>query len=200
MKTFRIILIMLMLCVSSSVLGQEVDKRLEEARSAYGAGNLEAARFALQQAMNEIDLAIGKEVLAVLPSRMGELGAVTADDQVSSAGMGFAGLFVSRNYKGTGDASVELQVIADSPLLAGVNTILALPFIGGDSNQKRIRVGGHRALLQRNESEGGQVSWDIQIPFGSSLMSLTFKGIREESAVTGMADTIPVDQVARLVQ
>jgi hypothetical protein len=200
MKTIRFFAVLMLLCISGASFAQDVDKRLDEARSAYGAGNLEAARFALQQAMNEIDIAIGNEVLSVLPSRMGEMAAVTDEDQVSSVGMGYAGLFVSRTYRRGEAASARLQVIADSPLLAGINTILALPFIAGDSNQKRIRVGGYRALLQRNEGSDGEVSWDVQIPFGSSLMSLEFKGIPEENAVTAMANTIPIEQVAKLVQ
>ncbi len=182
------------------VAAQDVDKRLDEAQSAYNAGNLEAARFALQQAMNEVDLAIGQEILKLLPSNMGNMGYKEADDQVGSASMGFAGLYVNRSYTSDENASVNVQVIADSPLLAGINTILALPLFGSDPNQKRIRVGNYRSLLQKSEGSDGQVSWDIQVPFGSSLLTLNYKGIPEENVVVEMANTLPVDQISRLVQ
>jgi hypothetical protein len=197
----KLLIFTMVLLAGFSIPGytQEVDKRLGEARAAYESGNLEAARFALQQALNDIDLAIGQEILAALPDRMGDMGPSEADDQVSSSGMGYVGLFVSRTYQNDGDASVRVQLMGDSPLLAGINTILALPLIAGDSNQKRIRVGGYRALLQKNEGEGGEISYDVQIPFGSSLMTLEFKGISDEGVVTSMAGTIPVDQVSRLI-
>ena len=199
MKKLVIFTVVLLAGFSIHGYTQEVDKRLGEARSAYESGNLEAARFALQQALNDVDLAIGQEILAALPDRMGDMGPMTADDQVSSAGMGYAGLFVSRTYQNDGGASVSVQLVADSPLLAGINTILALPLIASDSNQKRIRVGGYRALLQKNEGTGGEVSYDVQIPFGSSLMTLEFKGIGDEDAVTSMAGNVPLEKISRLI-
>lgn len=182
-------------------LAQDVNKHLDEARSAYGAGQLDAARFALQQAMNEVDLAIGKEILKVLPAKLGQMPFVESDDNVTFGAGGYAGLYLSRVYKASETSSVNLQIIGDSPLLAGINTILSLPLIGaGDPNQKRIRVGNYRALMQKSTNDEGAVSWDIQVPFGSSLMTLQYQGISEEKAVTDMANTIPVDQVARLLQ
>jgi hypothetical protein len=202
MKRLAIFLFVI-ICISTGrfSIAQDVNKHLDEARSAYGAGQLDAARFALQQAMNEVDLAIGKEILKVLPTRLGQSPAIEAEDNVTFATGGYAGLFLSRNYRTDGGSSVSLQIIGDSPMLAGINAILSLPLIGaGDPNQKRIRVGNYRALMQKSTSDEGAVSWNIQVPFGSSLMTLQYQGINEEKAVTDMANTIPVDQVARLLQ
>jgi hypothetical protein len=197
---FLLLIALLATGLTCFVAAQDVDKRLDEAQSAYNAGNLEAARFALQQAMNEVDLAIGREILKLMPSKMGNLGYKESDDQVGSASMGYAGLYVNRSYTSDENASVNVQVIADSPLLAGINTILSLPLFGNDPNQKRIRVGNYRSLLQKSEGSDGQVSWDIQVPFGSSLLTINYKGIPEENAVVEMANTLPVEQISRLVQ
>jgi hypothetical protein len=199
-KSLFVLLMILPAIGLFGVAAQEVDKRLDEAQSAYQSGNLEATRFALQQAMNEIDLAIGREILQLLPAKMGNMGFKESDDQVGSASMGFAGLYVNRSYTSDENTSVKVQLIADSPLLAGVNTILSLPILGLDPNQKRIRVGNYRSLLQKSEGSDGQVSWDIQVPFGSSLLTINYKGISEENAVVEMANTLPVDQISRLVQ
>jgi len=201
MKTIiRLVFAGIMLLMSSAIMAQTVEARLDEAQAAYRSGDLEGARFALQQAMNEVDLAIGREVLGILPDQLGNMPKVDAGDNVASASMGFAGLYVKRQYRSDGPASADLQILADSPLLAGINAILALPFITGDANQKRIRVANYRALMQRSEDSNGTVSWDIQVPFGSSLMTLQIKGIDNENDVVAMANTIPVDQVARLIQ
>lgn len=179
---------------------QDVEKNLNNARTAYAAGDLEAARFALQQAMFELDLTIGREILKLLPEQLGILSFNETDDEVGSANMGFAGLHLSRTYQNDENQSAQLQIIADSPLLAGVNAILALPVIGRDLNQKRIRVDGYRGLLEKSENAQGDVSWDMQIPFGNSLLTLNFQDIVEEDAVMDMANKIPIQQIARLIQ
>ncbi len=199
-KTLSLFLLASLAVSVVDIAAQGVDESLNEAQSAYKAGNLEVARFALQQAMNEVDLAIGREILQLLPPKMGEMPYKESDDQAGSASMGFAGLYVNRTYMADENASVKVQIIADSPLLASINTILALPLFGSDPNQKRIRVGNYRSLLQKSEGSDGQVSWDIQVPFGSSLLTLNYKGINDEQAVVNMANTLPVEQISRLVQ
>jgi hypothetical protein len=200
-KIYRVLSICMLVMIAWPAFSQNVESALDEAQTAYRSGNLEAARFALQQAMNEVDLAIGREVLALFPDQLGPMPKADTEDQVASASMGFAGLYVQRAYRSSdGGASAELQVLADSPLLAGINAILSLPSFVSDANQKRIRVANYRALLQRNEDSTGTISWDIQVPFGSSLMTLQVSGMEDENAVVTMANTIPVDQVARLIQ
>lgn len=200
-RTLFLFLMAIMILPVAGALAQEgVEATLEEARKAYRAGDLEAARFKLQQAMTEVDLAIAREVLALLPTQMGDMTYTDTDETVGSAALGFAGLYVSRTYLSDDESSASVQVIADSPLLAGLNTVLSLPIGAFDSNQKRIRIGGYRGLLQKQDDGNGKISWDVQIPFGSSLLSLSFKGISEEKAVMDMTNTIPIDRIARLVQ
>lgn len=199
MKTIIAIIFCSFLFIHAAT-SQEVEKNLSEARTSYGAGDLEATRFALQQAMYELDMAIGREILKQLPDRMGTLSFNESDDEVGSANMGFVGLHLSRTYENDERQSAQLQIIADSPLLAGINAILAMPVIGRDPNQKRIRVDGYRGLLQKSEDAQGDVSWDMQIPFGNSLLTVSFQGISEEDAVMDIANTIPIQQIARLIQ
>lgn len=191
---------MIFLLPAIVVFGQGAEANLKEARAAYGSGDLEAARFALQQAINEVDLVIGKEILKLLPAKLGELTFTEADDVLGAGNLGFAGLHLSRSYGKGEPQNVELSIIADSPLMAGINAILALPAFAADPNQKRVRIGGYRGLLQKSDSGAGEVNWDLQIPFGSSLLSMSFRGISDEKTVTDMAGTIPVDQIARMIQ
>jgi hypothetical protein len=191
---------MIFLLPAIVVFGQGAEANLKEARAAYGSGDLEAARFALQQAINEVDLVIGKEILKLLPAMLGELTYTETDDVLGAGNLGFAGLHLSRSYGKGQTQNVELSIIADSPLLAGINAILALPAFAADPNQKRVRIGGYRGLLQKSDSGAGEANWDLQIPFGSSLLSMSFRGISDEKTVTDMAGTIPVDQIARMIQ
>jgi hypothetical protein len=65
---------------------------------------------------------------------------------------------------------------------------------GADSNQKRIKVGTYKALLQINDAEDGTKYYDVQVPFGSSLLTFHCDGYSESDVVT-MANTIPVAKI-----
>jgi len=200
MKTISITIIIA--CLSMlGLTAQNVDGQLGEARKYYGAGDLQGARFALQQALSEIDIAISKEILKLLPQKMGDMPMIEASDEYNATAIGFAGIFINRSYGNKDDKHASIQLITDSPMLAGLNAILSMPLIGrGDPNQKRIRVGNYRGLMQRSTDETGVVSWDVQIPFGSSLLTFNSTGISDESTVTNMVNTIPMDAIAKFVQ
>jgi len=186
--------------VVTGLSAQDVNAQLNEAQSAYKSGELQNTRFALQQALNEIDRAIGAEIIKLLPEKMGNMAAVETEDNITATSMGFAGLFVSRSYTAADENKASIQIMSDAPFLAGVNALLALPAFASDPNQKRIRVGSYRALLQKNQDETGAISWDVQIPVSSTLISFSCSGIDNEKAVTDMANTIPVEQIAKFAQ
>lgn len=179
---------------------QDVNTQLGEAQSSYKSGDLQSTRFALQQAINEIDKAIGAEIMKILPASMGGMALVEASDNITATSSGFAGVFVSRSYGSDEASSASLQIISDSPLLAGVNALLALPMFVSDPSQKKIKVGNYRALLQKSEDENGIISWDVQIPVSATLITLHTTGIDNEKAVSDMASTIPVEQIAKFAQ
>ncbi len=62
---------------------QDVTASLDEALSSYKSDNLEDARFALQGALNGINQAIGKEILAILPDEMNGMSKVEEGDNVT---------------------------------------------------------------------------------------------------------------------
>ena len=184
--------------ISVSLSAQNFDSKISDAQSAYKSGDLDGARMALQDALNEVNMAIGKEVINLLPENMKDLSYNKQDDNVNGSGVGYSGLFVSRNYGETGTGkSASVTIIADSPLMAGINTILAMPAImtsGADSNQKRIKIGTYKALLQINDTDNGKKNYDVQVPFGSSLLTFHCDGYSEADAVS-MANTIPVSKI-----
>lgn len=180
-------------------MSQQATKNLAEAKAMYNSGNIHEARFCLQQALNDINIAIGNEILKIIPSKLGNMPAIEAEDNVAVTNFGIAALMISRNYMADSTLNASLQIIGDSPMLAGINTILTLPMFTSDPNQKRIRVGTYKALLQKN-TDGTQTTWDVQIPVGSTLITLNCKGEYDEKTVIAMANSIPIDQIARYLQ
>jgi len=191
-------LIILLLAFTVWTNAQEVQVQLDEALSSYRSEDLENARFALQEALNEINKAVGNEILKALPTDMNGMNRVEEADDVTGISMGFASLFVHRSYKDE-NRQASIDILADSPMLMGVNTILSMSaFMSSDDNQKRIKLSGYKALLTRNEDESGQVSYDIQVPLSTSLLTFECTGFSEESDVLEMANRIPVDRIAEL--
>src|SRR5438552_13668424 len=103
---------------TTAALSQNFTTDIATAKTAYSAGKLEDAHFALQQAMQEIDIIIGKEVLGLLPAKMDTLTANTKNDNVTS-NVGFMGSTIHRSY-GQND-EVDLSIIGNSPLITTLN-------------------------------------------------------------------------------
>jgi len=193
-------IIIIAIALASTLLSeaQDVQVRLDEALASYRSEDLENARFSLQEALNEINIAVGNEILSLLPLEMSGMNRVEVEDDITGVNMGFASLFVHRSYQDE-NREASIDIISDSPMLAGVNTILAMPgFLTSDDGQERIKVGGYKALLTKNEDETGLVSYDVQVPLSLSLITFECQGIVDKNEVLEMANSIPVAQIAKI--
>ncbi|HEU5145724.1 MAG TPA: hypothetical protein VFT90_03380 [Chryseosolibacter sp.] len=195
-------LIYLLIVLSLPVVGfsQDFDKNIATARSAYAAGDLEDARFAMQQMLNDLDMAIGREVLKMLPSKMGALSSNSANDNVT-ANTGLTGVIIHRDY-GSGEKVFNLDLMSNSPLVASINAILSIPFIGnsGDGTQKVIKIDGYKGMLQKSvDEETKKTDYTLQVPIGSTLLTFTAPDTNEAEMIK-MANTIPLSQITKLVQ
>ncbi len=201
MKKSIYITAMAIFCMlASNASAQDATAKLNEAEASYSSKDLENTRYALQQALTEINKAVGKDILDLLPKAISGLDVVAKEDNVSGAG-GFAGLFVNRTY-GQGEKTVKIEIISDSPMLAGLNAMLAMPMIMGNSdpNQKRMKISGYKAVLQKSTSDETNVSYTLQIPLNQALFTLHVKGIPAENDVISIANGLPLDQIAKLAQ
>jgi hypothetical protein len=184
---------------SFTVMAQSQDfkKDITTARTSYTANKLEDTHFALQQALSEIDMIIGREVLKLLPSKMDTATTNSKEDRVSS-NVGFAGATVHRSYGKFEKAEVE--IISNSPLIATLNTLMNMP--GGmmrDENNKTVKVQGYKAKLEKQTGSDEQSNYVLQIPFSSALLTFTVNK-SSESEILKMAETLPLDQIAKLIQ
>lgn len=175
-----------------------------DARSNYDAGKLDDSRFALQQMLAELDIIIGKEVLKSLPAIVLDKPAVTKQDNVTGAS-GFLGVIVHREYgQEYNSASMEenknisIEIISNSPLIASINSLLSIPLIGNTGDNKVIKISGYKALVTKN-GDGDNVSYDLQLPIGSSLITVKAPGATQEQ-VAQIAGSLPVQEIAKMLQ
>jgi hypothetical protein len=191
--------IVVFILVVTNGTAQNFTADINNAKSSYSAGKLEDAHFALQQAMQEIDMIIGKEVLKLLPAKMDAFAADPKADNVTS-NVGFIGTTIHRNY-GTAD-DVDLSIISNSPLVAAINAFLNTPLLGGmmsKGNNKIIKIAGYKGQLTKETNSNGQTNYTIQLPVGSSLITFTGKNTTD-SQIMAWANTLPLQQIAKLIQ
>jgi hypothetical protein len=197
MKKYIVIALGLM---SVSLFAQEFNKNLATAKAAYSTGKLEDARFAMEQMLRDLDAAIGKEILKMMPVKLGTLAANSAQDNVTGGAGIAAGLFVQRSY-GTGAKTAQVEIINNSPLIGGLNTLLSLPMLtGGDPNQKQVKVQGYKSILRKEvDSETGKTNYELQTPFNNTLLTLKVHDTTE-GEILGFANTIPLAKIAEFAQ
>ncbi len=204
MKNIFFSLITIGLCMTMIAEAQEFEKSLASAKTAYSSGNLEDARFNLENALREVDAAIGREILKILPTTLGGLSSDTKNDQVTGMSGGMTGgLYVQRMYGIQQDKNATIDIISDSPLIMGINAILTMPAImnTGNSNQKVVKVQGYKALLTRETGENEQTTgYLLQLPFASSLLSLDYSGNLSEAEMLKLAEAIPLEKIVKLAQ
>jgi hypothetical protein len=183
----------------TSGYGQNFQAAITNARNSYSSGKLEESHFALMQALQEIDLMIGKEVLKLLPQKMGEQAVATKDDQVTT-NTGFIGTTIHRSW-GT-NRKIDLSIIGNSPLVATINLFLNTPLLGmgSDGNSKLIRVKGYKGqLVKEDASAEGKLNYTVNIPLGNALF--TFKVLETtDTEILQLMETIPLEKITVLIQ
>ncbi len=176
---------------------EDFNKQLATAKTAYASGKLDDSRFAMQQMLQELDILTGKEIIKILPAKMQDQAVNTAQDNVSGAS-NFLGITIHRDY-GAEDKKVDLEIITHSPLIGSVNAILSLPFVAGSADYKVIRIEGYKALVQKVSGENNRTDYELQLPLNNSMITLKAPGYTQDQVVK-MASTLPIAQIAKMVQ
>lgn len=183
-----------------SANAQDFDKNLATARSSYSSGDLENARFAMESMLRDLDMAIGKEILKMLPTQLGAMKVNEKEDNLSG-GTGFAGLFVQRTY-GADPKRANIEIINNSPLMTSIGAIINMP-MGGmmrDENQKTIKIQGYKSLLTKSvNSETGKTNYELQIPINNTLVTVKADDT-SETEITNFANSIPLPKIAQIAQ
>lgn len=178
---------------------QDFASDISNAKTSYASGKLEDSHFALLQAMQELDMIIGKEVLKLLPEKMDTYSANAKDDNVTP-NTGFLGTTIHRSY---GDSSnVDLSIIGNSPLVSTLNAFLNTPLLGGmmsNGKNKIIKIQGYKAQMTKDDNDNGQSNYTIQIPLGNSLVTFVGKNTNDKQ-IQAWANTIPLQNIAKLIQ
>jgi hypothetical protein len=132
-----------------AALADDVSDALAEATRADQAGQVAAARTAMEEALQLLAQrtadGLGSALPNALPGWQGE------KVETQSAGLAFmgGGSQASRSYQNGTGQNVQIQVTADSPVLAQLGMIMANSAMAGAMG-KLIHVGSQRAIQTNN--------------------------------------------------
>lgn len=202
MKIVLTFLFAVLFIFNTAYAQDDVEKSMADAKTAYAAGNLQDARFALQQTLQAIDVVIGKEILKILPTQLDNYECDEKQDYVMGNAGGITGLNVTRYYKDNADSSktLEINIINNSPMIATLNAFMTNPMFmnaaGGD--QKVVRVAGYKAVLNKRTDDNTLTGYELQIPFNQSLMTYNCDGITNEQAMISLAEKVDIKGIIKL--
>ena len=139
------------LCLCAPAFADEVEDSIKEGLTAYGQGDLTAAKQALDYASQLIAQKNAEGLGALLPAPLS--GWTAEDGESNAAGMAMfgGGIQASRRYS-RGEEDVNLQIVGDSPMIATWMPILSNPTMAAAMG-KVSKIGKHRVL----QSKDGQV-------------------------------------------
>lgn len=173
----------------------DVKENIRSAESAYMAKNYQDARYSARQALLGVELEIGRNIIKELPGSVAGLDADTAEDRVTTSGIGFVGLTIYRIYR-KADQAFTVTMGNDAALISPVNMYLASGAYGADTQQswKQTKYKGYRAVIDYDESKG----YTLSVPFGQSSI-IIFEGVNiaSEQAMMSAAEQIDIEKIKK---
>ncbi len=200
MKKSFVIIICALYAYPSFTQALTFKNNITTAKSSYASGKLEDAHFALQQSMQELDMVIGKEVLKLLPPKLETLSAVANEDNVNG-NIGFIGATIHRSYANE-NKKATIEIINNSPLLGRLNAFLTSPLLSGlasDGKTKVLKVHGYKSRLTKEDNDSAKPNYRLEIPFSNALVTMSVND-SNENEIIAMANSIPFEQIAKLIQ
>jgi hypothetical protein len=176
---------------------EDVQKSINDALTALKAKNYKETNLSLQQALSDLNLLQGSELLTALPETILTYKADKSSDNVSNAGAAFgAGTVIERNYKGSDEnKNFRVKFISNSPMMATLNMYLSNPmYANAGEGQSVVKIGTRRGMLKFNNGSG-----ELQMSLGQSLLTLEFNEIPAKADVTAFAEKLDLDKVAKLL-
>ncbi len=180
---------------------QDILASLDAAQSAYAAGNSQQARQHLQQALIDLNVRLGHQVLATLPATLGGLE-INQNEETVVGGTGFAGLMISRTYSND-TKRIKITIANDSPTMSMVSSFLSNDMLSGimasQTGQKKVVVSGYKGMLEKSDYDDGTVAYTLNVPLEESLFTLEARGFASENEVLDLAQQIDLRKIAGLL-
>ncbi len=163
------------------LLADDIRDQLDAARAAYERGELQTSVQGLQFVIAAIQEKVNQSLLKLLPE---PLPGWTAEDAQATAG-GMASMIVgtslSRHYQREDGASLDISLMANSPLLPMMTFMMSNPLmLQSDPDSRLYTYAGHQGIIQQKHDPSG---WEISLMgAGNLLIRVSGTGIQKTDA------------------
>jgi len=174
----------------------DVNKNLTEAETSYEAGSYGEARYAVQQAMLGVEMEIGGKILETMPASVSGLEKVQEADQVTSAGYGWSGLTIHREYL-KDDRELRATVANNSVWMSAINMYMGYAqTTNGEQNWKQTKVKGNKAIIEYDDNSG----YKLSVPLGQTSL-IVWQGINfaSEQEMMEAANAFDIDGIKQML-
>ncbi len=130
----------------------DITDSIKEALEYYEAGQYGDAIGSLNYAAQLIGQKKGGQLEDFLPAPLPGWTAEKADSQAAGAAMFGGGVSASRSYR-KGDATVDIQIITDSPMLQGMAVMFTNPMLAASDGGKLEKIKGQKAIVKYSEAD-----------------------------------------------
>ena len=153
----------------SAMAADEVTEQIDIAKQAYEAGEYRQAVQELNYATAQIQELLNQQYTKLMPEPLSGWSGEEAQSQSAGMAMMGGGTKVSRRYRKEGsNETVELQVMADSPLLQAMSMMLANPMMmQSDPSTKMYRLGRHRGMIKHRTNSD---DWEISLLLAGRIL------------------------------
>jgi hypothetical protein len=200
MKKWILFSVVALLCFKVAGQGQ-AETFIKEAQDFLKTKEYKQAILSLQDAINDINMMVAKQVADSLPAEINGLkGEGEAEVSAAALGMMGGGLQIIKRYRNETkpENDAEVQIMANSPMLATLNMYLTNPSVLGPG-YKSVRVGSNRAIAKTDMQDDGNGnktrSTEIQIPLGQTLITIRLNGFATEQDELAFATKLKLDKI-----
>ena len=186
MKRFVLALGFAAALFSTAALADDISDALNAAAQAYTAGNLSEAKRQADYASTLIAQKNAEALKQFLPAPLDGWTAEDADTSSMPTAMFGGGMTAQRKYKKDGK-SVEVSIIADSPMMASIGAMLQNPQMVAMSGGKMVKVGSQMAMM----TQGGEIQFLV-----ANRFYVTVSGSADEADKLAYANAIDLAGLA----
>lgn len=172
------------------VRADEIADQIREGLKNYESGSYAEAIGSLNFAVAQIQEKQAGRLKEAFPPPLDGWKAEEASGQFAGAAMMGGGISASRHYyRDDADASVDIEIVTDSPLLQSMAMFLTNPaLMAGQPGSKLVRIKGNKGLQKFSaEDRSGEITVMIQ---SRMLVTVRGSGMDKPDALTAYANAL----------
>ncbi|MDZ4706899.1 MAG: hypothetical protein SH818_00740 [Saprospiraceae bacterium] len=203
--------ICLFLCVGIKGFSQQqVDALIKEAQGFLAQKNYKQAQMSLQDAVNELNTILAKQLAEALPKEIAGLKSVDGEASVNVGAMGMmgGGMQITKTYRNEAKKlnEAEIMIMANAPMLSSLNMFLTNPAMLGQG-QKSVRIGTRRAIMKTEmedtyDDKGASIKIminEVQVPLSQTLITFRLRAFLSEQDAIAFINKFDIEKIKNLL-